>query len=183
MEMNEPTDDELLARSRARPEILGLLYERHATAVFRFLARRVGPGAAEDLLGDVFVAAIEARERFRPHHSGSALPWLYGIGGNIVRAHLRRQRPSVMLDADVGVDWQAVDERLDARSARDSLRLALASLTPSEREAFLLVAWEGLNSTEAAEVLGVTSTAVRTRVARARHRAQAVLNTTPLPTA
>jgi len=181
METNEPTDDELLVRSRLRPEVLGLLYERHAAAVFRFLARRAGPGAAEDLLGDVFVAAIEARVRYRSHESGSALPWLYGIGGNVVRAHLRRQRPNAMVDADVGVDWHAVDERLDARAMRDQLRRALVSLTPTEREAFLLVAWEGLSAAEAGEVLGVTPTVVRTRLTRARQRARAVLATAPLP--
>src|SRR4051794_3332342 len=124
MEMNEPTDDDLLARSVVRPQVLGVLYERHAAAVFRFLARRVGRGAAEDLVGDVFVAVLEARARYRPHASGSALPWLYGIGGNVARTHLRRQRPSAMVDVDTGVDWNAVDDRLDAQAAREELRRA-----------------------------------------------------------
>ncbi|WP_167582661.1 RNA polymerase sigma factor [Kineococcus rubinsiae] len=174
---NESTDGELLARSLLRPEALGELYERHAAAVFRFIARRAGPVAAEDLLGDVFVAALEARERYRPHKSGSALPWLYGISGNIVRAHLRKQRPSAVIDTDVGVDWHAVDERVDARAQRDQLRQALASLSPAEREAFLLVAWERLSVTEAAQALGVASTVVRTRLFRARQRAQTFLAT------
>lgn len=179
--MNEPTDDEVLARARFRPEALGPLYERHAVAVFRFLARRVGSGAAEDLLGDVFVAAVEARGRYRPHESGSALPWLYGIGRNVVRSHLRRKRPNTMVDVDTGVDWNAVDERLDAHAMRGELNQALASLTPPEREAFLLVAWEGLSAPEAAEVLGVTPTVVRTRLTRARHRARTILSAAPLP--
>lgn len=174
--MNEPSDDELLARSRLRPEVLGLLYERHAPAVFRFLARRAGPAAAEDLLGDVFVAAVDARTRYRPHPSGSALPWLYGIGANVVRAHLRRRISGSMVDAEAGVDWDAVDDRLDARAAREQLRVALARLTSAEREAFLLVAWEGLSVTEAAEVIGATPTAVRARVSRARRRARGVVS-------
>jgi RNA polymerase sigma-70 factor (ECF subfamily) len=182
METSEPTDDDLLARSGSRPEVLGSLYERHASAVFRFLARRVGPSAAEDLVGDVFVAALEARLRYRPHVSGSALPWLYGISGNVARAHLRRQRPNSLVDTDVGVDWNAVDERLDAQAARDELRRALAALTPSEREAFLLVAWEGLSAVEAGQALGVTPTVVRTRLSRARERARTVLRAAPLPT-
>ena len=72
MEPNEPNDDELLARSLIRPEVLSLLYERHAAAVFRFLARRAGPAAADDLVGDVFVAALEGRVRYHSHESGSA---------------------------------------------------------------------------------------------------------------
>lgn len=181
METNESTDDELLARSLLRPQALGALYERHAASVFRFIARRAGPAAAEDLVGDVFVAALEARVRYRPHPSGSALPWLYGISGNVVRAHLRKQRPSAVVDADVGVDWGAVDDRVDARAAREQLRQALASLSPAEREAFLLVAWEGLSTTEAAQALGVTPTVVRTRLTRARQRARTVLSSMPAP--
>ncbi|HEX8495926.1 MAG TPA: sigma-70 family RNA polymerase sigma factor [Actinomycetales bacterium] len=177
---NEMTDDELLARSLLRPQVLGGLYERHAGSVFRFLARRAGPAAAEDLVGDVFVAALEARVRYKPHVSGSALPWLYGISGNVVRAHLRRQRPSALIDTDVGVDWHAVDDQIDARSQRDQLRRALASMSPVERETFLLVAWEGLTPVEAAQALGVAPTVVRTRLARARQRARTVLSIAPL---
>lgn len=180
MKTKESTDDELLARSVLHPQALGLLYERHAVAVSRFIARRAGHAAAEDLVGDVFVAALEARVRYKPHDSGSALPWLYGISGNVVRSYLRRQRPSAVVDADVGVDWHAVDDRVDARSARDQLRLALASLSPAEREAFLLVAWEGLSAAEAARTLGVDPTVVRTRLTRARQRARTVLSTTPI---
>ncbi|WP_066460858.1 RNA polymerase sigma factor [Sanguibacter suarezii] len=180
METNESTDDELLARSVLRPQVLGVLYERHAASVFRFITRRAGPAAAEDLVGDVFVAAIEARVRYRPHESGSALPWLYGISGNVVRTYLRKQRPSAVIDTHVGVDWHAVDDRLDARATRDQLRRALASLSPAEREAFLLVAWEGLSAVEAARTLGVTPTVVRTRMTRARQRARTVLITTPV---
>ena len=180
MKTDHSTDDELLARSVLRPQSFGLLYERHAAAVFRFIARRAGPAAAEDLVGDVFVAALEARVRYRSHDSGSALPWLYGISANVVRAHLRQQRPSAVVDADVGVDWSAVDDRVDARSARDQLRRALASLSPAEREAFLLVAWEGLSAAEAARSLGVDPTVVRTRLSRARQRARTVLSTAPV---
>ena len=176
---NESTDDELLARSLLRPETLGELYERHAAAVFRFLARRVGPAAAEDLVGDVFVAALEARVRYRPHTSGSALPWLYGISGNVARTHLRRQRPSAVIDTDLGVDWHAVDDRVDARAQRDQLRQALAALSPAEREVFLLVAWEGLSAAEAAQALGVAATVARTRLSRAPQRARTLLSTTP----
>jgi len=181
MEMMDATDDELLARAVLRPQAFGALYERHAAAVFRYLARRVGAAAAEDLVGDVFVAALEARVRYRPHASGSALPWLYGISGNVVRAHLRRRPPEATVDADAGVDWQAVDDRLDALAARDRLRVALEALTPAEREAFLLVAWEGLSPTEAAHALGVAPAVVRTRLTRARRRARTVMTLAPVP--
>ena len=89
----QPSDAELLVRSRTSVEAFGVIYSRHATAVFRFLARRAGASTAEDLLGDVFTVAVEARLRARPHTSGSALPWLYGIARNVLRSHLRQRQP------------------------------------------------------------------------------------------
>ena len=172
----ELPDTDLLARARTEPEILGVIYERHASAVFRYLARRVGYAAAEDLLGEVFAAAVAARLRVQPHLSGSALPWLYGIAANVVRAFLRRSRAQSLFDDGSTVDWDAVDARLDATARRGDLRAALSSLSEAEREVLLLVAWDGLSPTEAGVVLGLTPVAARSRLHRARARAQGALD-------
>jgi RNA polymerase sigma factor (sigma-70 family) len=172
---NELSDTDLLVLSRTRPEMLGVVYERHAPDVYRYLGRRVGLEAAEDLLGEVFVAAVAARLRVHPHASGSALPWLYGIAGNVVCSHRRRSRGRIPMREVTAVDWDAVDERLDASSRRPELQLALAALTEAEREVLLLVAWEGLSPSEAAQALGLTPVAARSRLHRARTRAQATL--------
>ena len=178
--MRDSSDVDVLAAAKARPELLGLLYERHAPAVHRFLVRRVGTAAAEDLLAEVFTAAVAGRFRVQPHPSGSALPWLYGIATNTVREHLRRRPAHGLYDGEAAVDWDAVDARLDAAAQRDGLRLALAALTGSERELLLLVAWEGLSPAEAGAVLGLTPVAARSRLHRARSRAQASLDETPV---
>ena len=180
--MRDSSDAEVLVAARTRPEVLGVLYERHAPAVHRFLVRRVGTAAAEDLLAEVFTAAVAGRLRVQPHASGSALPWLYGIAANTVREHLRRRPAHGLLDsADPVVDWDAVDARLDADAQRDALRRALTALTPAERELLLLVAWEGLAPAEAGAVLGLSPVAARSRLHRARTRAQAALDTVRTP--
>jgi RNA polymerase sigma-70 factor, ECF subfamily len=166
------TDSEVLVRLRDERELIGTLYERHAQAVFRYLARRAGLEAGEDLLSDVFIAALNARSRVVVHESGSALPWLYGIASNVLRRHLRRNtRRGVGWTHDPGLDWEAVDSRLDAQAQRDQLRIALGGLSRSERELLLLVAWEGLTPTEAAMALGISNVAARSRLHRARQRA------------
>jgi RNA polymerase sigma factor (sigma-70 family) len=165
------SDSELLADLPHQPELMGVLYERHALAVFRYLARRAGPPAAEDLLSEVFIAALSASSRVVAHHSGSALPWLYGIALNVLRRHFRQQRPGQNLARDLGMDWDAVDDRLDAWAERGRLRQALAGLSESDRELLLLVAWEGLTHTEAAAALGISPVAARSRLHRARMRA------------
>ncbi len=86
------SDGELIAGLRRQPELMGVLYERHAPAVFRYLARRAGLPAAEDLLSEVFIAALSASSRVMAHDSGSALPWLYGIGLNVLHRHFRQPR-------------------------------------------------------------------------------------------
>jgi RNA polymerase sigma factor (sigma-70 family) len=155
------SDSELLAALLRQPELMGVLYERHALAVFRYLARRAGPPAAEDLLSSRVVA----------HDSGSALPWLYGIALNVLRRHLRQQQSAQGVIPDLGMDWDAVNDRLDAWAERGRLRAALDCLSESDRELLLLVAWEGLTHAEAAETLGISQVAARSRLHRARMRA------------
>jgi RNA polymerase sigma-70 factor (ECF subfamily) len=170
------SDSDVLASLPRQPELMGVLYERHALAVFRYLARRAGPGTAEDLVSEVFVAALDARKRVVAHDSGSALPWLYGIAMNVLRRHLRGRPPGWTAAAGEGMDWDAVDARLDAQAQRSRLRAALGALPDADRELLLLVAWEGLTASEAAAVLGIGKVAARSRLHRARHRALAALD-------
>ena len=109
--------------------------------MFRYLARRAGPAAAEDLLSEVFIAALDARKRVVAHHSGSALPWLYGIAMNVLRRYFRHSQPTWAAEPDQGMDWHAVDARLDAEAQRRRLRTALCTLSEPDRELLLLVAW------------------------------------------
>lgn len=174
-------DFEVLRRSALDPAAFGLLYERHSSAVHRYLSRRVGASVADDLLADVFVAALTSRTRVRRHPSGSALPWLYGIAGNVVRAHLRKRPAHGNGDDSFVVDWDAIDARVDASALGGRLRAVLQSLNDSDRELLLLIAWEHLTPADAGAALGLTPTAARSRLHRARARAQAALNDTHDP--
>ena len=111
MRTESRTDAELLAAARSRPDELGVVYERHSVAVHRHLARRVGTAAADDLLGEVFVAAVSARLRVQAHESGSALPWLYGIAGNVVRTYLRQQARTAASTRDEQLVWRLPPSR------------------------------------------------------------------------
>jgi DNA-directed RNA polymerase specialized sigma24 family protein len=56
---------------------------------------------------------------------------------------------------------------------------ALSCLSELDQEALLLSAWDGLNSKEAAQVLGCTPVAFRLRLHRARRRFERVLAADP----
>jgi hypothetical protein len=68
------TDAELVLKLRIRPELIGVLYERHAVPVYRFLARRCDSAAADDLLSEVFLAALSARSGSSPMKVAARCP-------------------------------------------------------------------------------------------------------------
>src|SRR5690242_12286544 len=118
--MDPRTDAEVIACSFKSPASFGELFDRHATTMFRYFVRRVGPDDADSLLGELFRIAFEKRDGFDTERS-EARPWLYGIASNLLARH--RQREARRLDAtarsvnaaasasDLYID---VDARLDA---------------------------------------------------------------------
>jgi RNA polymerase sigma-70 factor (ECF subfamily) len=158
-------------------EGIGEVFDQHAPAVHRYLSRRVGSASADDLLSDVFVIALRSQDTIRAHPSGSPLPWLYGVARNLVYAHCRRRTAAGPSEVECSIDWDAVDARLDAGTLSARLKAVLASLSDDDREVLLLVAWERLTPAEAGEALGLTGVAARSRLHRARLRAQETLDT------
>ena len=77
------SDAELLARASREPELFGIVFDRHFATIHRYLERRAGRDAADELSGEVFRIAFERRKHFRPMHE-SALPWLYGLATNLM---------------------------------------------------------------------------------------------------
>jgi RNA polymerase sigma factor (sigma-70 family) len=143
--------------------------ERHEVAVGSYLARRAGRDAAEDLLGEVWVAAFESRASYNRSYA-DARPWLYGVALNRLRRYWRSQ-PAEELVADVTElapswdPWSAVDLGVDARPV---LRSALLRLKPDELEVLRLVAWEDLTAADAARALGMPAGTVRRLLSQAR---------------
>ena len=176
--MTGPSDAELIVASLDEPIRFGEIFDRHAETVFRYLARRIGPDDASDLLADVFLAAFEARRRYAPDCS-SALPWLYGIASNLLRKHYRRRAAELkMLDRLVArrepadhVDHVAdvVDARLEVRA----MAKLLDELPRGERDVLLLHAWEALTYEETARALDIPVGTVRSRLNRTRRRLRA----------
>ena len=58
---NPGDDAALIARSLHAPECFGVLFDRHAPAIGRYIARRLGPDAADDLVAKVGQLVNEGR--------------------------------------------------------------------------------------------------------------------------
>ena len=80
----DPEDDAaLIERSWHDPEAFAGLYDRHAAPLHRYAARRLGVGAADDIVADTFLDAFRKRRRYDLSVS-DARPWLYGIAANLI---------------------------------------------------------------------------------------------------
>lgn len=85
-----PANDAVLVRSSwTEPEQFGVLYDRHAGVIHRYLARRVGTAQADDLVSEAF----RLRGRYELSRA-DARPWLFGIAVNLLRRHQRTSGPS-----------------------------------------------------------------------------------------
>ena len=116
-------------------------------------------------------AAFERRKTFDASRA-SALPWLYGIGANLLLKHrrgeARRLRANARMAADEAGDRRASAAALDARLLFSRVADAIEALPNGEREALLLFAWEELSYQSVAEALELPIGTVRSRLNRAR---------------
>jgi RNA polymerase sigma-70 factor, ECF subfamily len=132
-------------------------------AVVRYAARRVTAESVQDVVSETFLVAWR---RFG-ELEGEPLPWLLGIArrtaANQRRSRARREALVERLrgQRDAGEVILAGDSRLAA---------ALAALSDRDRDAVLLIAWDGLSQRDAAAVIGCSVGALAVRLHRARKR-------------
>jgi len=148
-----------------------------APAVLRFARRRLAdPDAAWDVVTDAFTTAWRHWER-RPGDEGT-LPWLYAITANAIRdqqrASNRRRRLVARLTS---LHRQAeVPDHAERVVFADQVSTAIGRLPAGDREVLRLLAWEQLDDAQSVGlVLGVSTTAARVRIHRARRRLEALL--------
>jgi RNA polymerase sigma-70 factor (ECF subfamily) len=184
-----PCDDDavVIEQSLGQPELFGALYDRYAADIHRFVARRIGAGAADDVTSETFLIAFRARGRFDVSRT-SARPWLYGIAAKLVGRHRRSEVRGLKALARTGVDpvaatwadWaEHADDRVTAQSAGPRLAGALAALSAADRHVLLLVAWADFSYQEVADALEIPLGTVRSRLNRARRKVRQALGDDP----
>jgi RNA polymerase sigma factor (sigma-70 family) len=169
-------DTERGARVRfSDAEAFGLLFERYGEAIYAYCFRRTADAdRAADLTSVTFLEAWRRRDVSLP--SDKVLPWLFGVATNVLRNERRsRRRYKAALDRLPAIPDQhdfadeATNRIDDQRRMREALFL-LGRLSRGERDLFILAAWQGLSTEDAAYALGISPGAARTRLSRARKR-------------
>jgi RNA polymerase sigma-70 factor (ECF subfamily) len=177
-------DAAVIEASRAEPDRFASLFDRHAPYIHRYLARRVGTQAADDLVAETFLVAFRKRTGYDPGFP-DARPWLYGIATDLIAQHRREEARQLRLRHATGPDPVQHDhaERaaldVTAQAVRAPLAEALARLARPDRDVLLLVAWEQLSYDEVARALDIPVGTVRSRLHRARSKIREALAGTP----
>ncbi len=165
-----PVDDP----PNAAPDIHRDRFERcfrdHYAQLLAFSMRRVrGREIAEDVIADTFAVAWRRRDRI----PDPALPWLYAIAAHVIanqhRSSRRRRNLDMRLAHEAGGGAPGPDPA-ESLGRRDAFSAAFALLAEPEREVLRLSVWDGLDSRDAARVLGCSPGAFRVRLHRARRK-------------
>ena len=151
------------------------MFRAHHDAVLAYALRRAHADDARDVVAETFLVAWR---RFGEAPRDAALPWLYGVARRVLANQRRATGRRAALVDRVGASTSSATGACDSPVAA-----ALAALPDADREALLLLAWEGLSSEEAARALGCRPATFRMRAHRARRRLAALLDepTTALP--
>ena len=150
--------------------------ELHRTSyadVVRFIERRGFDHESEDIAATAFTTAWRRFDE-RP---ADPRPWVFGIARNAMenstRGRYRKKALEVRVQSELQIltytSTESVDTRLDVARA-------WATLAAADQEVLSLVAFEGLSPDDAASVLDLKRTTYAMRLARARKRLRAAID-------
>ncbi|MCJ7628641.1 MAG: RNA polymerase sigma factor [Longimicrobiales bacterium] len=154
-----------------------LLVRRFGGVLYNHAVRMVGSqDDAADLVQRTLVSGYQKLSSCRdPDRVGA---WLFRILSNLAKDHMRgRRRRDISLDSVAEIPEPGRDpfESAHLGEVRNRLRVAMGSLTPEQREAFLLKHVEGRSYEEMAAVLDVSRDSLKMRVHRAREALKELL--------
>jgi RNA polymerase sigma-70 factor (ECF subfamily) len=157
---------------RGEQVAFGQLMHRYAGAVYNLAYRMLGDAQdAEDASQEIFLRAYTRLTSFDPTRRFST--WLLSIASNYCIDRLRRRRFAWLTLDDVAFSLPS-HERGPERSAldheeRDRVQAALRRLPDHYRLVLVLRYWQEMSYNEIAQVTGLTESALKTRLHRARH--------------
>lgn len=145
------------------------MWRQNAPRVMAYALRHVDSDDAEEVVAETFLVAWRRLDDL----PAQPLPWLLVVARNTIRNQRRSAHRRTALQEQMArlerLAEPAPAAEVSALHRVDVLR-ALSVLTAAEREALLLVAWDGLSPAEAARVAGCSIPTFHVRLYRARRR-------------
>ena len=141
-------------------------WSTHAPELRNWARHRLGNTAeADDLLQDLFLKALRQGECFCSVHNARA--WLFEVARNTLADRLRVARHTVALPDDLSAP---IDETDMVETLTACLPRVLSELSPEDREAITQCDLLGVPQAEFAAARGLSLSAAKSRVQRARQR-------------
>lgn len=144
------------------------LWLQFSVCLRRFILSKVKDEAlADDLLQETFLRIHSKIDDLRDNAKVQA--WIYQIARNIIYDHYRKSAPEV--NSEVPEIWEEETDVNDAMTTtlRDIV-LFMEELPDQDCQALCQVEFEGLSIKEYAEKTGISYTAAKSRVTRARYK-------------
>ena len=159
----------------------GEIFNALAPRLLAFLRRLCGsPEQARDLLQETFLRMHRARGSFVA--GGAVVPWAYAIARNCFLSHARSLKSRAarnsldISDHEVAAGLESnAEETAAVRQSAELVGRTLAKMSVTNREAFILIRFEGQSVAEAAQILGASEGAVKLRAFRAYEVLRAAL--------
>jgi RNA polymerase sigma-70 factor (ECF subfamily) len=175
-EVERRTEHELVDRARRGDRAaFAALIRAHQDEVYSLARRLVGdPHLAADVAQETLIRAWRALPRFRGDSRLST--WLYRITVNTAHTHRKRARRHAALSLDEIRERPAPEDAShpvvagETLEIRDRLKSALDRLPAGQRKVVVLKDIYGWSHAEIAETMGISETAAKVRLHRARAR-------------
>lgn len=166
-EADYEVDAELLERWQAGDKGAGAeIYRRHVDFVIRFFRNKSGKDV-DDLVQMTFVRLLAARHRVRDRKALTA--FIHSIARNVLSERMRQNRPDFNPDVDSFASVVPGPSSILGRKQEHRLFVAALRHVPLEQQTILeLFYWEHMNAAEIAELMGISHSAMRSRLAVAR---------------
>ncbi|PSL38075.1 RNA polymerase sigma-70 factor (ECF subfamily) [Labedella gwakjiensis] len=159
--MSPPTTDQ------DRASRFSALYDDAYLDVLRFVSRRSPPDVAEDVVHEAFLVAWRRFDDLPSTHDG-ARAWLFGVARHCLLNDRRTRDRFQRLGIAIAEASTTSDSGSDTTDLQLDIARAWRALSPDHQEVLSLATWEALPASEACRVLGISTTAYRVRLHRAR---------------
>lgn len=171
----------------AREQRFRDVYDAAYADLLRFVRRRVHPSHAEDVVGEVMLVAWRRLDDV-PTDLSEARAWLFGVARKTLQNARRREERHEAVAVRLAEGPRgplAPGDHPDLVACRVDVAAAWPRLSATDQEALALSVLDGLTAPEAAAVLGISATAFRLRLSRARRTLRRQVESTtagdPLP--
>ncbi len=151
-------------------ESFRLLVENYERPIVRMIRNLINNReSCEDIAQDVFFTAYRKLAAFDPARSNFST-WLFTIARNKSINAMRKKRPVSMSELPHNSDAHNPSEELAEKELFDKLDAGLETLPSAQKRAFVFAIFENLSYNEIAQIEGVRTGTIKSRINRAKKK-------------